>query len=145
MCMCIVADIYSSSWWSESPQRCQEQSVKIEITEDSRIEMTCSVDYSGNWAPAMTWTLDDDVEVNEESISQNISADSVSFGLNVRATRQLNGRTYSCRTYFNPTGKPQTTDAKNVPEYNSTWTSRVLNVQCEWTICVFEQLDFFQC
>jgi len=102
------------------------------VQENDVIVMTCSITYSGNWAPVMRWFnsvtrhnfTDDDIT------STNINT-TVTSQLTVTASANLNGSRLVCVTYFNEPKTSLPTTATNVPSYMYTWTSAIFNVQCK--------------
>ena len=104
---------------------------QIQVREFDTVELTCSVNYSGNWAPVMKWQQDgDDVVSNISKVT--VAYTSVSYTLSVVAQMGLTGKTFSSTTYFTSANKPSKATTKNVPNYSFTWTSHTVNVQCEY-------------
>ena len=94
--------------------------------------MTCSVNYSGNWAPVMKWQQDGDPAItNGRVVNNTVPYKSVTYSLTVPATRDMNGRTFTCKTYFMADNRPKTSDATNVPDYSYIWISAPISVYCE--------------
>ena len=103
------------------------------MKEHDAIEITCSVNYSGNWAPVMKWQQDGGPVITDGRVVNNtVPYKSVTYSLAVRATRDLNGHMFSCTTYFSGDNKPRSTLASNVPSYQLTWMSPAASVQCEF-------------
>ena len=97
--------------------------------------MVCSVNYSGNWAPVMKWQQDGGPVITDGRVVNNTvpwyQYKSVTYSLTVRATREMNGRTFTCKTYFSVYNRPKINDATNVPDYSYTWTSAQIGIYCE--------------
>ena len=101
------------------------------VQEYDVIVMTCSITYSGNWAPVMRWLnsvtrhnfTDDDIT------STNINT-MVTSQLTVAAFADLHGSQIVCVTYFTEPPTSLLTTATNMPSYTYTWTSRTLDIQC---------------
>jgi len=99
------------------------------VQENDVIAMTCSVTYSGNWAPVMRWFnsvtrhnfTDDDITLttNDTTVTSQLM-----FGASIG----LQGSQIICVIYFTQPSKPLTTDATNVPSYTDVWTSPTLRV-----------------
>ena len=95
--------------------------------------MVCSVNYSGNWAPVMKWQQDGGPVITDgRATNITVPYKSVTYSLTVRATRDINGRTFTCKTYFSADNVPKTSDASNVPDYSNTWISAQIRVYCEF-------------
>ena len=93
--------------------------------------MSCSVNYSGNWAPVMKWQQDGGPVITDGRVVNNtVPYKSVTSNLTVQATRDMNGKKLSCITHFNGDNKPPATAATNVPDYKFTWTTPTVNVEC---------------
>ena len=102
------------------------------VKEHDIIELTCSVNYSGNWAPVMKWQQDEGPVITDGRVVNNaVPYMSVIYSLTVRASRDMTGSKFSCTTYFSKNNKPANTSAKNVPDYIFTWTSLVAVIPCE--------------
>ena len=101
------------------------------VQEYDVIVMTCSITYSGNWAPVMRWFnsvtrrnfTDDDIT------STNINT-MVTSQLTVTASAGLHGSQIVCVTYFTEPSTNLLTTATNMPSYTYTWTSPTLDIQC---------------
>ena len=90
--------------------------------------MTCSVNYSGDWAPAMKWQQDEGPVITAGVVGNTVPYKSVTSSLTVLVTRNVTGSKFTCTTYFSQNNKPPATSATNVPDYNYTWTSPEINV-----------------
>jgi len=101
------------------------------IQENDVITVTCSITYSGNWAPVMRWfnsftrhNFTDDV------ISLTTNDTTVTSQLTVAASAGLHRSQIVCVTYFTEPSASLDTTATNIPSYTDTWRSPILNVQC---------------
>jgi len=99
------------------------------VQEYDVITMTCSITFSGNWAPVMRWfnsvtrhNFTDDV------ISLTTNDTTVTSQLTVAASRDLNSSQIVCVTYFTEPSTSLSTTATNIPSYTYRWTSPILNV-----------------
>ena len=99
------------------------------VQEYDSITVTCSITYSGNWAPVMRWfnsvtrhNFTDDV------ISLTTNDTTVTSQLTVVASLGLNGSQIVCVTYFTEPSTSLPTTATNIPSYTYNWTSPILNV-----------------
>ena len=90
--------------------------------------MTCSVNYSGNWAPVMKWQQDGGPVIISGVVNNTVPHKSATSSLAVLATSNMNGRKFSCTTFFSEDNKPTTISATNVPDYIYTWSSPQINV-----------------
>jgi len=119
MTLCTVGDIRCTTNMSASGV----------VQENDVIMMTCSVTYSGNWAPAMRW-FNSVTRHNftDDDITLTTSNTTVTSQLTVAASAALRGFHIACVTYFTQPSTPLSTDATNVPSYMNTWTSPTLNV-----------------
>ena len=105
------------------------------VQENAVIVMTCSITYSGNWAPVMRWFnsvtrrnfTDDDIT------STNINM-TVTSQLTVTVSASLHGSQVACETYFLQPPRPLPTTATNVPSYTYLWTPPTLDIQCMWNV-----------
>ena len=92
-------------------------------TEDL-INLTCSMEFRGNWAPTIEWKEQSDQGVKFLSVN-------VTTVPNQRVTSTLvmevqdGSRNYTCTAKFDLSGKPKTTTATNVPDYKRSWTSPI--------------------
>lgn len=84
-------------------------------TEDL-VNLVCSVEFHGNWAPRMEWkehSIDGDkvlsVDINITTASNRVSSTLV-------IPFQIGSREYTCTIKFNISDKPRNTTATNVPE-----------------------------
>ena len=95
--------------------------------------MTCSVNYSGNWAPVMKWQQDGGPVITDgRVVSKTVPYKSVTSSLTVQALRDMNEGRFSCTTCFSAVNKPPNTTATNVPEYRYPWTSPLFDVKCKY-------------
>ena len=102
------------------------------VQENDVITMTCSITYSGNWAPVMRWfnsvtsrSFTDDV------ITLTTNETMVTSQLTVTSSAGLHDSKIVCLTNFTQPSPPLSTSATNVPSYTYTWTSPILNVTCK--------------
>ena len=113
------------------------------VPEYDVITMTCSITYSGNWAPVMRWfnsvtrqnytdvTTDHQTTTTTDGDGSSTTNKTTSQ-LTLSASASLQGSTIVCDTYFTSASLPTT--ATNVPSYTYNWTSPTLDVQCKQTI-----------
>jgi len=97
--------------------------------------MTCSITYSGNWAPVMRWfnsvtrhNYTDDV------ITSTTNQETVTSQLTITASTGLDGSAIVSVTYFTSTSLPTT--ATNAPSYTYTWASPTLDIHRKQTVDV---------
>ena len=102
------------------------------VQEYDVITMTCSVTYSGNWAPVMRWfnsvarhNFIDDVTT---STTSDTATARVTSQLSVVASRGLNSSEIICVTYFTEPSPALPTSATNIPSFTYNWTSPTFNV-----------------
>jgi len=103
------------------------------VRENDVITMTCSITYSGNWAPVMRWfnsvtrhNYTDDV------ITSTTNETTVTTQLTVIASAGLDGSEIVSVTYFTEPSTSLPTTATNVPSYTYNWTSPTLDIQCKY-------------
>ena len=89
--------------------------------------MTCSVNFSGNWAPVMKWHEDEGQVMTAGVVHNTVPYKSVTSSLTVLVTRNVTGSQFSCTTYFTDNNKPPTTSAVDVPVYSYTWTEIIVD------------------
>jgi len=110
------------------------------VQENDVIVMTCSITYSGNWAPVMRWTdsvirrnfTDDDITLTTDNLT-------VTSQLTVTASANLHGSQIVCVTYFDAqSSNSLPTSATNIPSYRNVWTSPKLNVllRCKYHLLI---------
>ena len=87
------------------------------------LTMTCSVSFTGEWAPVMKWQLEEGPVITAGVAIKTVSSMSVISSLTITVTNNMTGRTFSCMTYFSEDNKPQNINATNVPDYAYTWAS----------------------
>ena len=97
------------------------------VQENDVITMTCSITYSGNWAPVMRWFNNSVSGVNYRPTAAN----QTSSRLTLTASTGVHGSKVVCLTYFTQPSTPLQTSATNIPSYTYTWTSPTLDVQCK--------------
>jgi len=100
------------------------------VQEYDVITVTCSITYSGNWAPVMRWFNSatrhnfTDVITDHQATTTMMTSQ-----LTVAASADLNGSKIACVTYFiQPRTSLPVNASANVPSYTYTWMSRSLNV-----------------
>ena len=98
------------------------------VNQFDSFEMTCSVNFSGDWDPVMKWQQDGGPIITVGVVSNPVPYKSVTSSLTVLVTRNVIGSKFSCTTYFNEDNKPPSTSATNVPDYIYTWNSPEINV-----------------
>src|SRR6218665_1726022 len=101
------------------------------VCNDNSVEgltnLTCSIEFRGNWAPTMEWK--EHMSDGEIILSMGVNTVTVPNG---RVTSSLvmgvqrGRRNFACTTKFDISGKPVRTTATNVPDYFRVWTASVL-------------------
>ena len=122
MTLCTVGDMRCTSNVSASGA----------VQENDVITMTCSVTYSGNWAPVMRW-FNSVTRHNftDNDITLTTSDTTVTSKMALAASAALHGSQIVCVTYFSQPSTPLSTDATNVPSYTDLWASPTFNVHCK--------------
>ena len=113
------------------------------------IEMSCTVEYRGNWAPTMTWKLHADREPFgdnselgynklfelEQVQTKHVMNESVMSTFNINSTSNKSRiRTFyiTCTTNFSEKLRPPSSDnsheSENIPNYSYTWTSPSIQI-----------------
>ena len=100
------------------------------VQENDVITMTCSITFSGNWAPVMRW-FSSRAGVNYTEATVVDWTTTITSQLTVTASAGLHGSQIACLTYFTQPSSPLQTSATNIPSYTYTWTSPTLDVQCK--------------
>ena len=104
------------------------------ILEEFTIDITCSVNYSGSWAPVMNWQQDGGPVIIAGVVNKAVPYKSVTSSLTVLVTKIVTGSKFSCTTYFSEENKP-ITRAANVPVFSYVWISPEVTVSCKFLIC----------
>ena len=118
-----------------SPPSCfssQIQKDKISVKEFDNIELTCSINFEGNWSPYLKWQLETKSGNSSGVIKNSKTYKSVTYHMTAKVTRNMTGSKLLCNIYFSPSNKPSNAHASNLPEYNATWLSPDVDVQCEF-------------
>ena len=103
------------------------------MNEFENIVMTCSVNYSGNWVPSMSWQQDGGQIISDRSVNVRlVPYDSVTYSLTVTVTRNISGNKFFGRAYFDNANKPPGTTVNNIPSYSFIWTSPAVDVTCKF-------------
>src|SRR6218665_603987 len=92
-------------------------------TEDL-VNLTCSIEFRGNWAPTMEWkeqTSHGEIVLSVGVNTITVPDERVTSSLVMEVQRGR--RNFACTTKFDISGKPVRTTATNIPEYNKTWVS----------------------
>jgi len=100
------------------------------VRENETITVSCSITYSGNWAPVMRWTDSaTSNEFNDDIITNTTNNTSVTSQLTVTASAGLHGSEIVCDTYFTQSAisLPEGS-ATNVPSYTYKWMSPTINI-----------------
>ena len=110
-------------------------------TEESNIiELTCRVEYRGNWPPAMRWRQNEGEVITTGVDIEAVPNQSVTSRFSAVATSNMSGSAFSCTLFFSAADKPSNTSANNVPEYSYTWKSPTLNVLCRYIYKILSAL-----
>jgi len=99
------------------------------VQENDVIMLTCSITYSGNWAPVMRW-FNSVARHNftDDNITSTTNDTTVTSRLMVTASADLHGSRIVCLTYFTEPSTSLSTTATNIPSYTDMWTSPKINV-----------------
>jgi len=117
MTLCTVGDMRCTTNMSASGA----------VQEHDVILMTCSVTYSGNWAPVMRW-FNSSHNFTDDDINSTTSNTTVTSQLTITASADLHGSQIICATYFAQRRTSLSTNATNIPSYTDMWTSPKINV-----------------
>jgi len=101
------------------------------VQENDVITMTCSITYSGNWAPVMRWFNSSHNFTDDDVVTLTTNDTTVTSQLTVTASAGLHDSQIACVTYFTQPSSYLQTSATNIPSYTYTWTSSALDVQCK--------------
>jgi len=118
-----------------NPQCSTNLSASGAVLENDVIVMTCSITYSGSWAPFMNWmNIGTGEYFPDDNINMTTNEKIVTSQLTFTASADFHDSKIHCNTFFaEPAPSPPTT-ATNVPSYSYTWTSPTLNVHCEFVL-----------
>ena len=103
----------------DSDAVCDHNLSKDGTIENDVIEMSCAINYSGNFAPVMIWRRDSGK--TEAGVLKQTPNRSVKSTLTLRVTKLDNGHRISCTTKF--------TNISHSPAF-AAWTSPALDVMC---------------
>jgi len=99
------------------------------VQEYDVITMTCSIRYTGNWAPVMRWNSSlTRHNFTDDVITMTTNDTTVTSELTVTTTADLHGSQIVCVTYFTESSTSLKTTAANIPTYTSTFEFQMLNV-----------------
>ena len=99
------------------------------VQENDVIVMTCSITYSGNWAPVMRW-FNSSHNFTHENFTYVTSDTTVTSQLTVIASAGLQSEIVGVTYFIQPSNNLMTT-ATDIPSYKYTWKSTIFNVQCK--------------
>lgn len=99
------------------------------VIEHEKLQMTCGVNYTGNWTPA---THCHPTSNNSRSTTTRWT---VTHSEHLLVTSALNSTSIRCTTDFSHSNRrkvhiPHLTFANNAPSYVHTWISSPINVLC---------------
>jgi len=118
------------------------------VNENDVIVMTCSITYSGNWAPVMRWFN----SVTRHNFTTNVTIDSqttnITSQLTFVASAGVHGAQIVCDTSFAEPSSLLNTTATNIPSYTDSWRSAKLNVvlRCKsksWRALFYAHTTYF--
>jgi len=116
----------------KNPQCSTDLSASGAVLENDVILMTCSITYSGSWAPVVNWMdLGTGQFFSDDNITLTTNETTVTSQLKITASADFHGSQIHCNTFFAEPAPSPPTSATNVPSYSYTWTSPTLNVHCE--------------
>ena len=98
------------------------------VKENDPVGLTCTMEYSGNWAPVMRWQQDGGPVITAGVVNNTVPYKSVTSGLVFKATNAVNDKRIICTTYFDAFNLPSSTNAVNVPVFSKSWKSPTINV-----------------
>ena len=109
------------------------------MLESDRLEVTCAVEYRGDWAPSIRCrpNADDDGGGGRTTPTRS----GLSHSAHLLVTPGLNRASVSCAADFKRSNRRQVhighlTFANNTPSYAHTWISPPLNVLCTPNTCI---------
>ena len=120
----------SDGFFAESDPKCSTNPdlIKTAIPSNENVTMTCTVAYSGNWAPEMEWRQVGGPVITTGVVTYAFHYKRVSSSLTVLATKNVAGRRYSCTASFVLANKPANSYATNLPDYSYPWVSPSIDV-----------------
>jgi len=118
-----------------NPQCSTNLSASGAVLENDVIVMTCSIAYSGSWAPVMSWMdMGTGQYFTDDNINMTTTDTTVTSQLTFTSSAGFYGSLIHCITLFAEPAPSQPTSATNVPSYSYTWTSPTLDVHCEFVL-----------
>jgi len=131
---------------ASNPQCSSNLSSSGAVQENDVIVMTCSITYSGNWAPVMRWfnsvtrhnysgdvialTTNDTIVTSQLTVAASAGLHSSQIICVTYFTRRYLLYTSAPRPFLTPGVSPVTTNTET-PSYTYEWTSPTLNVHCK--------------
>ena len=95
------------------------------------MEYSCRVDYSGRWAPQMTWTDSDNAVIS--SSDSGTPGSTVLHSISVEATLDRNNDAFTCTTNFGSLDPaPGDYEATNIPDYLNIQSFAAVSVHCKY-------------
>jgi len=122
--------------YAESNPQCSTNlSASGAVLENDVIAMTCSITYSGSWAPVMNWMdLGTGQYFTDDNITMTTTETMVTSQLTITASADFHDSQIQCNTFFAQPAPFPPTSATNVPSYSYTWTSTTLDIHCEFVL-----------
>ena len=117
-------------YFTASAPHCNTNAATSPILELDAITMTCSVNYTGNWAPQMRWQYDGGSSIAVGVVDKTVPNKSVTSSLTLVATRNITMNKFSCTTNLNANNRPQNSSA-NIPDKVYTCNSPMVEIVCK--------------
>ena len=116
---------------SDPKCQCSYANTTVAVEENSAIGFTCSVNFSGNWAPIMTWRRFGEPfsVISVGVVNKTITNKSVTYRLTINVTNDVHGDQIASTTFFSLSNKPLNTSAIDIPVYRYEWISPKINVK----------------
>ncbi len=114
---------------------CTTNSTDDTIEEKNWLELSCLVNYSSNWPPALEWTQTGKRRgqslVNEAISVQHFKKQSSRYTSIIPVDVSDHGSSFTATVYFSLQNlNHSSNNATNVPRYLFKWTSNTTNVLC---------------
>ena len=130
---------------AESDPKCSEKEQQEDINGHREVifYLSCTVAFRGNWAPLMEWRFTDaHGEIIEQGVNTSTAMNhNVTSRLRLVASTTRQNAKFVCRTFFGNIHSRVSDSAKNIPYYNYTWASSVINessnqLHVQLSICI---------
>ena len=105
---------------------CHVKPAGLQLREADRIELGCSVEFSGSIAPSIDcrWSAGNRLEI----VNRSITNATLLVELSVPVTPSMEGQSIQCRTHFSTDVDSGQSPTAARPSYQYTWTSPTVHL-----------------